>query len=241
MKNTSDNKGTTSRTSGSHKPSPKTPQEVVLFDLDRTLVSGDTASLWMRYEFERGGIARSRLMQVAWWKLQYTFGAVDAQHVATSALRWFAGREVSDLKRTCVESFKQSVRPRISQEARATVKQWQERGAMMVIVTAASRFVATHVADDLEIPDLLCTELEVEDGKLTGNTTGGLCYGEGKVARAKSFLESRGKALEDAAVYTDSITDLPLLDACGTPVCINPDPRLRRLAKKRGWSIERWG
>ena len=78
------------------------------------------------------------------------------------------------------------------------------------------------------------------DGKLTGKVEHPLCFGHGKLVRARRLAEELGFKLEEAVFYTDSITDLPLLEAVGERVCVNPDPRLRRLARARGWKIERW-
>jgi phosphoserine phosphatase len=96
------------------------------------------------------------------------------------------------------------------------------------------------LARELSIPHLVCSELEVREGELTGAFDRPLCYGRGKLQRAEALVLSLGGSMDRAAFYSDSITDLPLLEAVGHPVVVNPDARLRRIARRRGWPIEEW-
>jgi putative phosphoserine phosphatase/1-acylglycerol-3-phosphate O-acyltransferase len=96
------------------------------------------------------------------------------------------------------------------------------------------------MAREMQIEHIVCTELEVVNGMLSGNAIMPLCYGTGKLERAKRFLADMGAQVEDAVVYSDSVTDLPLLEAARTAIAVNPDPRLRRVALQRGWRVEVW-
>jgi HAD superfamily hydrolase (TIGR01490 family) len=121
------------------------------------------------------------------------------------------------------------------------VRQHCEAGDFVAIVTGATRYVAEPVAAELGIPHVICSELELDDaGRFTGRVVEPLCYGLGKVERAGLIAEREGLKLEDAFFYSDSITDLPLLQAVKAPVVINPDRRLRKIAVQRGWPIEAW-
>ena len=111
----------------------------------------------------------------------------------------------------------------------------------LAIVTGASSYAARPLARRLAIPHVVSSELEVDPaGVFTGRFVPPLAVGAGKVVRALRFAEAHRFALEEATFYTDSYTDLPLLERVAEPVVVNPDPRLRRIAKKRGWRIERW-
>ena len=113
--------------------------------------------------------------------------------------------------------------------------------APLAIVTGASRYASAPLARRLEIPLLVSTVLEVDaEGRFTGRAERPLCLGEGKLQRARALAEAQGFRLEDATFYSDSISDLPLLELVGEPVAVNPDPRLRRVAERRRWRIERW-
>ena len=98
----------------------------------------------------------------------------------------------------------------------------------------------TPLAELLGVPDLLCTELEVVDGRLTGRHIAPACAGAGKVVYAERYAAEHGVDLGRSYFYTDSYSDLPMLERVGCPRVVNPDPRLRRRARARGWEIERW-
>jgi len=102
-------------------------------------------------------------------------------------------------------------------------------------------YTARPLARLLGIEHIVASDLEVSrEGRMTGRFVDPLCVGTGKLERARSFATRLGFPLERATFYTDSYTDLPLLDAVGTPVTVNPDPRLTRIARRRGWRVERW-
>jgi phosphoserine phosphatase len=111
---------------------------------------------------------------------------------------------------------------------------------LVAIVTGTTPYAAGPVARELGIDHIVCTRLEVTAGLFTGKVHKPLAYGDGKVVLTEQLAAQLGFAIADAAFYTDSITDLPLLERVRQPVAVNPDPRLRRIAAKRGWPIEIW-
>lgn len=216
---------------------------LALFDLDRTLVRRDTAGLFVRYEYRHGLVSRDRLARVALWRLLYTAGMIDAERVARQVLTWYRGREVEELRRVTADWFASDVAPLIAARGRRAIAEHRARGDRVVIVTASSQFVAERVAAALEISDVVCTEVDAVEGRLTGALRGPLCFGAGKLAKVDAFvrgLPDRSLCLEEATVYTDSVTDLPLLQAARSPVVVNPDLRLRSYARARGWPIQQW-
>jgi HAD superfamily hydrolase (TIGR01490 family) len=115
------------------------------------------------------------------------------------------------------------------------------RGDVVAIVTGASLYVARPVARALRIEHVVASELEVgTDGRFTGRIVAPLCYGRGKIERAGRLAAELGFDLRESTFYSDSLTDLPLLEHVAEPVVVNPDPRLARVAKQRGWRVERW-
>jgi HAD superfamily hydrolase (TIGR01490 family) len=216
------------------------PVRAALFDLDRTLVTRDTASLFIRYERSRGDASALDLVRVAWWMARYSVGALDAERVATKvALRYREKRETW-LSERGKECYAESIREHVSDEARRVVAEHRSAGALVAIVTSGTEYTARPLAEDLSIEHLICSRMEVKGGTFTGRVHTPLCYGAGKVTLTRALAAERGFALEDACFYSDSITDLPLLEAVGTPIVVNPDARLRGHAQKRGWPIERW-
>jgi HAD superfamily hydrolase (TIGR01490 family) len=214
---------------------------VALFDLDRTLLRVDSASLYTRFRRDRGEASLMDALRVGLWAMQYTLGVIDAPKVALKALRTFKGRQESWLRQSCAEWFPKYVLPELQEAGRRAVKEHREAGDVVAIVTGATRYVAEPVAAELGIDHVICSELELDgDGCFTGRVIEPLCYGPGKVERTSKLAAREGFRLEDARFYSDSITDLPLLELVRAPVVINPDRRLRRVALKRGWPIEVW-
>ena len=175
-----------------------------------------------------------------WWRFLYTLGLMNVEGVAQRALGWYAGRSETQLRDEVAIWFRERVVPHISDAARAAVRKHLDAGDLVAIASGATLYACEPMAAELEIPHIVCTELEVKDGRLSGKAIDPLCYGHGKLRRSKQFLERHGAKVSDAIVYSDSVTDLPLLEASATPVAVNPDPRLRRMAEIRGWRIEVW-
>jgi HAD superfamily hydrolase (TIGR01490 family) len=213
---------------------------VALFDMDRTLIDTHTAKLYVRYQRDLGEIGVIEALRTSYWLLQYTIGVIKAEEVALHVLEGYRGKTDAWLTDRCQRWFQSHVREYISNIGRARVREHLEAGHAVAIATSAMRQIAEPLAHELAIPHLVCSELEVRDGELTGAFNPPLCYGVGKLERAKALLGSLGARLEEAAFYTDSITDLPLLEAVGHPIVVNPDARLRRAARQRGWLIEDW-
>ena len=216
------------------------PPIVALFDMDRTLIDTHTAKLYVRFQRDLKEIGLLYTLRTSYWLLQYTFGVIDAEEVARHVLASYRGKTDVWLTERCQGWFESHVRERISVIGRARVREHIRAGHAVAIATSAVRHIAQPLARELSIPHVVCSELEVRDGELTGSFNRPLCYGEGKLERAKALVRSLGARLEQTAFYTDSITDLPLLEAVGHPVVVNPDARLRRAAKRRGWLIEDW-
>jgi HAD superfamily hydrolase (TIGR01490 family) len=214
---------------------------VALFDMDRTLVRKNTAQLYVRYQREIGEAGLRDTMRAALWLVQYTLGIVDAERVAVEVLRELRGHHETALASRCDDWYRRRVEPHVSDVARRTVERHRTRGDVCAIVTGASRYGARPVARTFGIPHVVATELEKDEaGFFTGRFVWPLCYGEGKIVRAERLASEHGFSLDDAWFYSDSISDLPLLQRVAHPVAVNPDPRLLRIARARGWPVETW-
>ncbi len=217
------------------------PRVAALFDMDRTLLRVDSAMLYTRYRRARGEASLLDALRVGYWMVQYTLGVIDAPRVARKALEGFAGREEAWLEKSCAEWFPEYVLPEIQAAGREAVEKHLSLGHVVAIVTGATRYVAEPVAHELGIPHVICSQLEVDgEGRFTGQPIEPLCYGSGKVSLARKLGETQNFALEDATFYSDSITDLPLLETVKKPMVVNPDRRLRKIAVQRGWTLNNW-
>jgi HAD superfamily hydrolase (TIGR01490 family) len=218
-----------------------TLRKAALFDMDRTLVRVDTALLYTRYQRDVGEATWRDSARVGWWALQYTLGVIDAPSVAKRALASFRGKREALLIATCEKWFVDYVVPHVSSSARAAVARHRDAGDLVAIVTGATAYVAKPLARELGIEHVVCTELEVDqDGCLTGSYHEPICYGSGKIQLASRVAEREHFRLEEATFYSDSITDLPLLEKVALPIVVNPDARLKRVAARRGWRVEIW-
>lgn len=216
-------------------------RQAALFDMDRTLLRVDSARLYTQFRRDRGEASLLDALRVALWATQYTLGVIDAPKVARKALAGFRGRAESWLEASCAEWFPRYVLPELQQAGRQAVKKHRDAGDFVAIVTGATRYVAEPVAAELGIEHVICSELELDlAGCFTGRIVEPLCYGLGKVQRTAKVAEREGFRIDEASFYSDSITDLPLLEVVKAPIVINPDRRLRKIALRRGWPIEAW-
>jgi HAD superfamily hydrolase (TIGR01490 family) len=211
-----------------------------LFDMDRTLLSKETASLYVRYQRRIGEASLRDLVRTLGWVAQYTMGVLDHAAVAARALRSLEGMPESRMIARCDDWFFRDIEHLITGGGRLAVAKHLAAGDTCAIVTGSSLYASRPLARRLGIPHVVASTFEIDDrGCFTGRP-GKLCIGPGKLERAVDFAAANDVRLEDAIFYTDSITDLPLLERVGEPVAVNPDPRLLRLARQRGWRIERW-
>ena len=219
---------------------------IAFFDLDRTLLSVNSAELWMKREFREGHVTRWQAARAAAWIATYHAGFAKLERALEAAIASLAGQEegVISERTHCfyAEELARAYRPR----ARTVLDQHRARGHTLALLTASSVYLSEDAGRDLDIPHLLCNRFEVREGRFTGRTdpgvaSGTLCYGPGKLRHAQALAESLGERLEDAWFYTDSVSDLTVLRAVGNPVAVHPDSRLRKEARKAGWPIEDWG
>jgi HAD superfamily hydrolase (TIGR01490 family) len=151
-----------------------------------------------------------------------------------------AGQAEAEHEALCREWFHDMVLRHVSPAARETVRAFRRRGFVTAILSASSPYVTRPLAEDLGIDEVICTRLSVENGRFTGTVCEPLCYGEGKVHWAEAFAEERDLDLRASYFFTDSVSDLPMLLRVGNPRVVNPDPRLRVEAWRRGWQVARW-
>ena len=216
---------------------------LALFDLDHTLLSGDSDVLWCDFLLHRGLLdesfgARNRQMAAA-----YTAGSVTPADYCNFYASTLAGHGESYWQPLRERFLQEVIRPRIPADARALLQQHREAGHTLVLTTATNRVVSALTAADLGVDHYLATEVEVIDGLFTGRTQGTLNMRTGKVERLRAWLQGQGQTeavLRQAAFYTDSINDLPLLSVVRRPVVVDPDPRLESTALRKGWKVLRF-
>jgi HAD superfamily hydrolase (TIGR01490 family) len=209
------------------------------FDLDRTLITINSAKEWFRQEREQGRISRRQTLEAAGWLGLYGLGLMEGRLALGRAARTVAGDSEAALIERTEAFFGEIVKPAYAPGGLDAVREHQEAGEPVVLLTSASNYLAQLVVRDLGLDGALAMELEVEDGLFTGGIQR-FCFGAGKVEQAELWLAERQLDIGDCAFYTDSITDAPMLSQVGRPYVVQPDARLARAARRQGWPVLDW-
>jgi HAD superfamily hydrolase (TIGR01490 family) len=210
------------------------------FDLDGTLLRANTASLWIRRERRHGRARKRDLVRAAAMLTGYWFGFLDMEAALRSALRSLRGVDEEDIREQTRAWWDEDVRPHVARGARERVEQHRIRGDRLVLLTSSSLYASEMALNEFGLEVALCQRYEVRDRKFTGEPVKPLCYGPGKVELAEAWAQEHRIELARSSFYSDSSTDVPMLERVGSPYVVNPDPRLRLIARRRGWPVLDW-
>lgn len=215
---------------------------IAFFDLDRTLLAVNSASLWVRREMAAGHITRWQALQAASWLLRYKLGFGRLEDALSGAVRMLAGTRDEELREKSHRFYREQLRNQFRPRAREVLEEHRAAGDRLVMLTSSWSHLADIVAEELGMHAVLCNRFALDaDGVHLGQLTGAICFGAGKVTHAREYAQQVGGSLEEAVFYTDSYSDLPVLRMVGRPVVVNPDGRLRRHAARQGWACVDWG
>ena len=216
---------------------------LALFDLDNTLLAGDSDFEWAQFLISRGVVDRElqEAKNIQFYE-QYKAGTLDIYEFLGFQLAPLARHSRAELDAWHREYVERHIRPLIGEPARQLVRPHLAAGDLCAVVTATNSFVTGAIAREFGIPHLIGTvaAVDVEKGAFSGAPTGIPSFREGKIARVDSWLESLGLwwgSFADSYFYSDSHNDLPLMHKVNTPVAVDPDDKLRQHAASRGWQI----
>lgn len=211
---------------------------LALFDLDNTLLAGDSDYLWGQYLIHVGAVDGDRhKRENQRYYEAYQAGNLDIHDYLRFALAPLAENDPAQLIAWRTTFIREWITPIIAPGAGALIAHHRARGDHLAIITATNRFITGPIATLLGIDDLLATEAEQIDGRYTGNLSGIPCFRDGKVARLHAWLEQIGENLAQSWFYSDSHNDLPLLELVDHPVAVDPDSQLKATAKARDWPV----
>lgn len=213
---------------------------IAFFDLDLTLLSVNAGKLWVRHEYRRGRLSRGDAARAGVWIAAYHLGYGRMERILTAAIGTLAGQTEAELRADSLAFFEAEVAAHVRPGAHAAVAAHVAAGDALALLTSSSPYLCEPIQQALGITHVLCNRFEMVDGRFTGKPELPLCFGAGKLVHARRLAEQLGHRLEDCTFYTDSWSDLPVLEAVGRPVAVHPDPRLARVARARGWEIARW-
>ena len=212
---------------------------LAIFDLDNTLLRGDSDHAWGEFLVEQGAVDGERFAsENDRYYAAYLAGTLDIyEFLEQHQLRPLAAHDRATLERWRTEFVRAKIAPLITPAARALVEQHRARGDTLLIITATNRFITAPIAEAFGIPHLIATEPEERNGQFTGKVAGVPSYREGKVERLSEWLNDRHESLDDSWFYSDSHNDLPLLNLVDHPVAVNADETLADYARARGWTM----
>jgi HAD superfamily hydrolase (TIGR01490 family) len=215
---------------------------LAFFDLDLTLIDANSGSLWLKKEIAEGHVSAWQAARAFSWLLRYRLGFAGLEAAVEEAIDQLSGRREDEMIRRVEQFWRDEVKSRFRPGAAAVLAEHRRKNDRLILLTSASNYLGDHVMAELGLHRVLANRFEIDgEGRYTGRSKGTLCFGRGKLVLAEEVAGEEGSSLADASFYTDSFSDLPVLEAVGRPIAVNPDPRLLRTAEKRGWPIVDWG
>jgi HAD superfamily hydrolase (TIGR01490 family) len=214
-------------------------RSAAFFDLDRTVIKRSSV-LALAGSFRRYGlITRADLAKSAVWQLLFVLRGASAERVravAEDGMKVLNGFSVEDMRHLVGDAMEPVLRPLVYDEPLHLVRRHRERGERVYIVSATLQEIVEHIAGDLGFDGAIGSTCEIVDGLYTGKTLRA-AHGEGKARATRELAEAEDIDLAASTAYSDSYSDVPFLEAVGHPVAANPDRKLRRIARERGWPI----
>ncbi len=211
---------------------------LAIFDLDNTLLAGDSDYLWGEFLVERGLVDKDYYAREnRRFYEEYKAGVLDIHEFMAFSLEPLTRHPVEELEALRARYLEEKIAPIVLPPAKELLRKHRERGDYLLIITATNRFVTEPIAELLGVDHLLATDPEIRDGRYTGRVAGTPCFREGKVLRLKEWLDATGRNLAESWFYSDSHNDLPLLEQVTFPVAVDPDETLAQHAETKGWPI----
>ena len=215
--------------------------KLALFDLDNTLLAGDSDYEWAQFLIDEGVLERDTYeARNNHFYEQYKAGTLDIFEFLDFQLAPLARYPREQLDRWHAQFMQARILPIVPDKARSLVSEHQQRGDLCAIITATNSFITGPIARAFGVAHLIATEPEEHQGRFTGKPSGTPCFREGKITRLEAWLAGRGQTLagfDESVFFSDSRNDLSLLELVTRPVAVDPDPVLEQLAKDRGWPI----
>lgn len=212
------------------------------FDLDRTLIRRSSVLALAGSFRQRGLISRLDLAKSAFWQVLFVLRGASAERVRRASeegMKILSGFTVEDMQALVGDAMEPVLRPLVYDEPLHLVRRHREQGERVYIVSATLQEIVQHIADDLGFDGAIGSTCEIADGVYTGRSLRA-AHGEGKAEAIRELAALEGFDLAACTAYSDSHTDVPFLEAVGHPVAANPDRKLRRIARRRGWPVVRF-
>jgi putative phosphoserine phosphatase / 1-acylglycerol-3-phosphate O-acyltransferase len=218
-----------------------TPKDyIVFFDLDQTITRSVSGKEVAKAAYRKGLLKHRNLAKAVVLLIASRLKLRDPLKMIDDMVSWVKDMPEEMIADLCSDVSREVLIPSVFKEAIAEIEYHKSKNAKVVILSSALTYICREMAVYLNIDDIICSELEVKDGLLTGRPLGSLCFGNNKAIGLKEYCETNNVSSIDAWYYGDSISDLPALSVVGHQVCVNPDNKLKIEATNRGWKILLW-
>lgn len=211
---------------------------LAIFDLDNTLIAGDSDYLWGQFLVEQGAVDKHQYADAnAKFYEEYRQGTLNIREFLRFSLQPLTQHSPEQLYQWRNQFIQEIIKPLLLKSAQQLIARHRDRGDTLLVITATNRFVTEPITELYGIANLLATPPEFIAGRYTGNFTGVPCFQEGKVKLLEEWLKTSAETLEGSWFYSDSHNDLPLLKRVDNPVAVDPDDTLNQFATVANWPI----
>ena len=222
------------------KKAPSGPQITAIFDFDGTLIAGYSATVFIREQLRRGDLSPRDFVELMRAMTSFGLGSLGFSGMMAVNAQFMRGIEEQTYHDVGEALYRKQIARRIHPESRALVDAHVAKGHTVAVISSATPYQVQPAARDLGIDHVMCTRLEVSNGRFTGGVERPTCFGQGKVDAAEALADKIGADLDQSFFYSDSTDDLLLLERIGRPRALNPSDKLERIAQKQGWPVARF-
>lgn len=219
---------------------PDGPEIGAFFDFDGTIISGYSAIAFFKEQLKRGHMSPRDVVELISVMASFGIGILGFPALMLAASQFLRGVREDSYAAFGEDVFRSHIARQIYPETRAMVKAHLQKGHTVAIISSATPYQVEPAARDLDIENVLCTYLQVENGEFTGAVVRPICFGPGKVLAAESLSQKYGADLDKSFFYSDSTDDIELLERVGNPRPLNPSNKLRAISERRGWPVRRF-
>ena len=211
---------------------------LALFDLDKTLLDGDSDFEWGQFLVDKKLVDEKEYSEANnYFYEEYKRGTLDIVEYSAFSFKPLSELNLSRLDKLHAEFMQKIIIPMIRSQSQATIDKHHAQGDTSIMITATNSFITQPIADYFGIQHLIATEPKIVEGKYTTEIEGTACFQEGKVTRLNEWMKANDANLKGSYLYSDSMNDLPLLEAVETAITVQPDDTLKVIAQERGWPI----
>mgnify|MGYP006227921733 FL=1 len=209
--------------------------ELLIFDLDNTLLAGDSDRNWGIFLSEQKIVDESYLDESERFYNNYYEGSLDIDGFLSFCLKPLIANDMAKLLKLREQFIEEKIRPIVTKTGKELINQAHAEGKKVIIATATNDFVTRPIADIFDVSVLIATEFEIKDDAFTGRVVGAPCFRDGKLNKVTKWINDNNFDLSQASFYSDSFNDLPLLEKVKKPVIVDGDDKLREIGKNKNW------